>query len=180
MKDADVTIQQVKRHKNKPTVEISLDLVKELIKKAKVKVECCAAYHLYTCGHVLNKEDDERVTKYMPDPEGHSRAVRICPICWEASGIKEQLLTKYKLCSCGAEHVGKKIQPSNCCADCSASRKAIKGKTPLHEIHANEDHADPSRCFCIHRQECIKEYAKYECIPCKDCPRFEEKEGVWY
>ena len=179
MKSNDVTLQQVKRHKDKPTVEISLGLVKRLIKKAGVKPERCKAYHLYTCGHVLNKEDDPITTKYIPDPNGHSRAVRICPICWEC-GVKEQLLTKYKLCSCGAEHVGKKIQPSNCCAACSASRKAAKGETPLHEIYANEDQADPSRCFCIHRQECIMEYVKYDCIPCKNCKRFKEKEGMWY
>ncbi len=80
----------------------------------------------------------------------------------------------------GTEHIGKKLQESICCAKCSAARKALKGDDPDWELHANGDQADPSRCFCIHRRECIVKYARYETIPCKGCRRFKEKEDEWY
>lgn len=173
----DVEVQQVKRHKRKPTVEISLDLVKQMFKKAKIEVQTLHVYHLYSCGHVLDREDDTTVTKYI---KGVSRATRICPICWENTGTKHQLITKYKRCNCGAEHTSKKVQYSNCCAVCSASRRVARGETPDYELHSNKDQEDLDRCFCIHRKECIKTYAEYACIPCKNCDRFEEKEGCWY
>lgn len=180
MKNSVMETSQVKRHKKKPTVEIPVGIVRKMIKAAGITVQQEHAYHIYTCGHVLDKEDDEYTIKYMNNIKGRSRGVRVCPICWANGEIKAQLLTKYKKCRCGAEHTSKKIQPSICCAACSASRRALKGETPKHEIYANGHKADPSRCFCIHKRECIEKYKHYETIPCKGCIRFKEKEGEWY
>ena len=152
-----------------------------MLRKNGIRVQQGKVYTFYTCGHVFEKENDKSIIKCTKDEKGQNRPQRICPICWENSGKKEPLLTKYKKCtSCGTEHIGKKLQESICCAKCSAARKALKGDDPDWELHANGDQADPSRCFCIHRRECIVKYARYETIPCKGCRRFKEKEDEWY
>lgn len=180
MNDFVMKTEQIKRHKRKPTVEVSVGLIRKMLKAAGIKPIPTHAYNIYSCGHIIDRDDDESIIKYMNNLEGHSRGVRVCPICWKNGKVKSQLFTKYKKCNCGAEHTSKKIQPSDCCAVCSASRKALKGETPKHEIYNNGHMADPTKCFCIHRKECIVTYAKYEAIPCKKCGRFREKEGDFY
>lgn len=170
-------MQQIEYHHKEPAIKITLTLVKKLLKKAKTLVEDGHAYHLYECGHVIDNNDDVRTIKYI---KGHTCGLRVCPICWENNKIKSKLLTKYKKCQCGAEHISLKIQPSTCCGSCSASRRALQGKTPNHELWNNGDKEDLSRCFCIHRRECLDEYRKYNVIPCKGCKKFKEKEGEWY
>ena len=174
-------VQQVKRQKVEPKVKISKSLVKNMLKEAGIKVQNGVVYNFYACGHVFERQNEKSVIKCVRVNKGQYRSQRICPICWENLGKKEPLMTKYKKCaSCGTEHVGKKLQESVCCAQCSAGRKALKGEDPFWETHSNGHLADPSRCFCIHKKECIVKYADYEVIPCKGCRRFKEKEGEWY
>lgn len=174
-------VQQVKRHRKKPSVTVSVSLIKTLLKKAKIKEVQGTVYNFYSCGHVFAREDDKRTVKCSKNNKGQNRAQRICPICWENLGKKEQLIFKYKKCtSCGAVHIGKKLQESICCNRCSAARKAKKGEDPDWEIYSNGHLADPTRCFCIHRRKCIIKYDKYDTLPCKNCKQFKEKEGQWY
>ena len=176
-----VHVKQVKRHCQEPTVKITMSLAKRLLKKAGIKPEQGTVYNFYNCGHIFRRDEDACLLKCMKNSKGDARSQRICPICWEKSKRKEPLITKYKRCtSCDAEHIGIKLQESICCAACSAARKAKKGEDPDWEIHDNEHLADPNRCYCIHRKECIAEYAKYATVPCKGCRRFKEKEGQWY
>jgi len=176
---SNMHVEQIKRHRKKPTVEVSASLVKKKIKEAEMTVKKSHAYILYECGHILDKEDDPGKVKYVGDendPSRPQRGLRICPICWE-KGIKSPLVTKYKKCGCGAEHIGKKVQPSLCCAACPSSRRAVKGNTPTHIKKANGRLADPNRCFCIHRGGCLTEYDGYAALPCKGCQKF--REGPW-
>lgn len=175
------TVQQVKRHRKKQPVTISVSLAETLLKKAQIKKVQGTVYNFYRCGHIFTRQEDKGVIKCAKNNEGLNRAQRICPICWENLGKKEPLEFKYKICtSCGTKHVGKKLQESICCAKCSAARKAKKGEDPAWETYSNEHLADPTRCFCIHRKECITKYDKYNTLPCKGCRRFKEKEGQWY
>ncbi len=174
-KTAGMEIAQVKRHRKKPRVELSLSRVKSILRKAKVKVVNKHAYSIYSCGHVYDVKDDPGLVKYF---ENEKRGLRCCPICYEnANSSKQALITKYKRCGCGAEHVSKRVQPSQCCASCASSRRAVKGEIPESQKRMNGHKLDITRCFCIHRDECLITYKDYDVVPCKGCMRF--KEGPW-
>jgi hypothetical protein len=100
-----------------------------------------------------------------------NRAVRCCPECLEKS-IKKEMLTKYKKCGCGAEHVGKRVQPSDCCASCPPVRKLSEKYRPKHTHKRNEEQADPTRYDCAKRDECLKTYFDYDALPCKGCKKY--------
>lgn len=170
-KNVTVTLTQVKRHRKKPKVEVSLFKVKKILREAKVKPIPGHAYILYECGHIYDYTDDPGVVKYSA---GVQRGSRSCPVCVSKVHISRALLTKYKKCPCGAEHVGKRIQASKCCASCTSSRRAAKGELTENLKRLNGHLADPSRALCIHREECLKVYYMYDAIPCKGCRRFKE------
>lgn len=171
----ETSITQVKRHRTQPKVRVSLTLVKRILKQANIKPETDRAYNIYECGHVFDNDTEQRVIKYFPgEGDQKNRSKRICPVCWENFGKKYPLITKYKKCSCGAEHVSKRAQSSICCSSCSSTRKAAKGTVP-NKVYKNNGHlADPSRCSCIHRDDCLTKYLDYEAIPCKGCRRYKE------
>jgi hypothetical protein len=164
-----IEVTQVKRHRKKPRVEVPLTRVRRMLREANIKAEEGHAYILYKCGHVHDAREDPSIITYFA---GTHRGLRSCPVCVSAA-----LLTKYKKCGCGAEHIGKRVQPSKCCSACRSSRRVAKGETPKIEKIANSHLADPSRCFCIHRMECLTKYEDYDTVPCKRCKRF--KEGEW-
>lgn len=171
-----MVVTPVKHHRDKAKVRISLTLVKRMFKQAGIKPESDHAYNIYECGHIIDNDEDARVIKYFPEfAKQKNRSKRICPICWENLGEKHPLITKYKRCSCGAEHVSLRAQASVCCSSCSSSRRAARGDLP-NSIDKHNDHlADPDRSYsCIHHDECVMKYIEYDAIPCKKCRRFTE------
>ena len=169
--EIEVSLKKVGRHTTAPTVEITLGKAKRFIKKEKIEVVEGEAYAVYDCGHVFNIKDDPRIQTYYPNEGEKGLSVRSCPVC-----VTEKLMTKYKLCGCGAEHASKRVQPSKCCDRCAAGRRAQR---PVkHALYLRNGHtSDPSRCYCVHRDECIMTYIEYDAIPCKNCRRFKVKQG---
>lgn len=165
-----VSERQIKRQRKKPTVEVSLARVKRMLRRARVKVEKGKSYIIYNCGHIYDAAEDPGIVTYFA---GKNRGLRSCPVC-----ISQALLTKYKKCGCGAEHIGKRVQPSECCASCPAARRASGGNTPRHQHKRNAHRADPSRWNCIHRDGCMETYIDYDAIPCKGCRRYKAVEVV--
>lgn len=171
MMTKSVTSTHFKQHRKEPKIELSLYKVKGLLRKAKIKPIPGHAYILYECGHIFDYNDDPGIVKYSA---GVQRGSRSCPICVSKTHLARALLTKYKKCPCGAEHVGKRIQASKCCASCSSSRRAARGELTENLKRRNGHLEDPSRVLCIHRLECLDKYCMYEAIPCKGCRRFKE------
>jgi len=164
-----VTTIHKRRSTPKPTVEISVEKAKQIIHRAKITVKEGEVYAIYHCGHVFaNSEDPQILTYYM----GENRSIRSCPIC-----VSQKLVTKYKLCGCGAEHLGKRVQPSYCCSKCSSLRKTTGRNERLDEYKRNMHLYDPTRLHCVYRAECLDTYREYDTIPCKDCPRYILKQG---
>jgi len=171
MQQVTVTVQKRRRGTPKPTVEISRYKAKQLIKKAEIKVEEGECYVIYNCGHVFDNRDDPQITTYYI---GENRTVRSCPICQN-----QKLVTKYKLCGCGAEHTGKRVQPSPFCFKCSPLRRST-GRTERLDAHLRNGHlADHTRGFCIHRSDCLKTYLAHDCVPCKGCKQYAIEEGEY-
>ncbi len=160
------TTTKIGRHTKKPTVEVSLSKIKNMIREKKVRVEVGKAYIIYSCGHVFDSEEDPQVPTYFADK---GRRLRSCPVC-----VTEKLLTKYKKCGCGAERISKRIVPSNCCASCPATRRALGTSTTKNAHKHNSDQADPERYFCVYREKCLDKYIEHDTIPCKDCKRYRE------
>lgn len=175
-------LTQIKRHRKKGSeIRVSLSFVKQVLRQAKIKPVTTNTYNIYECGHAFSKNDDPSpgVVRYVSGVFANGgRGVRICPVCWERGQQKRRLVTKYKRCNCGAEHLGKHLQSSNCCSSCSSARRALKGATPKSVERANGHLADPDRCFCVHRSSCLIKYLDYEALPCKNCRRFKEEPWV--
>ena len=151
-------------------VEVSLTKVVSYLEKADIEVEKGQSYNLYECGHVFTHQEDlpQHIHYYKDD----DRAIRSCPICGD-----KKLLTKYKKCTCGTEHVGKRVQPSQCCADCpTVLRNSGKERTASQKKH-NGHLVDIERCFCARRDECLKFYWDYDTTPCLGCGGFIQGTG---
>ena len=161
----DIMAKLVNKKHNKSKLKISLTLAKKIIRRAKIKIQEGHSYLIYECGHVYDYVDD---TAYIVYNAGLRRAARCCPVC-----VSKALITKYKKCSCGAEHVGKRVQSSICCAACSSVRRAAKGEVTLNQLKRNSHLADSSRYMCIHRKQCLDLYCVYDTIPCKGCKRYQ-------
>ena len=178
----EVELTQIKRHRKAGSeIKVSLTFVKQVLKQAKVQPVTTRSYNIYECGHVFDRDDDPApgIVKYISGISSNGgRGLRVCPVCWGKGQQKKRLVTKYKRCTCGAEHIGKHLQSSICCSSCTYARRALKGATPISVKRANGHLADPNRCFCIHRSECLIKYLKYEAVPCKGCRRFKEEPWV--
>lgn len=167
-KNIVTTVTAIPGHTKKPIVETSLAKAKRLLKKAKIKPEPGIAYVIYECGHIFIAENDPQIRTYYIDA---GLSIRSCPKC-----ITKRLVTKYKLCSCGLEYVGKRVVSSNCCQYCPPERKS--GREPVRDKKYQNKHlADPSRCFCAYRDECYNKYIEYDALPCKGCLRYKIKHG---
>jgi hypothetical protein len=165
MLSVQVSVQRKRRTVPKPTVTISVAKARQLIRKAGLTVEEGKAYVIYDCGHVFeNSKDPQILTYYL----GENRSIRSCPIC-----VTRKLITKYKLCGCGAEHLGKRVQPSKCCSQCSSLRKATGREIRLDAYKRNSHLMDASRWNCVHWDICRDKYLEYDAVPCKGCNRYQ-------
>jgi len=178
-KQCYVSTVQTQRYKKKPTVTSPLAEARMALSKVGIEPKKGHSYHIFACGHVVDKEDDPFMVKYTKTA---AKGIRICPICWEEQKEKIPIITKYKHCICGAEHTGLRVQTSTCCYKCTAQRKALKGATPKGIEQARyEAKTDPARCDCIHRRKCIMKYSEYNHLPCKDCAEYTPASmGEWY
>ena len=165
-----VTTRQQRKSTKKPSVEISLLKAKRLLKQAELNIEDGECYTIYSCGHVFDNRDDPQIITYYV---GENRGIRSCPIC-----INQKLLTKFKRCGCGAEHIGKRVQPSECCGKCPSVRKATGRDETLNAFKRNGHLADPDRVFCIYRSECLDIYRVYDAVPCKGCKQYKVHQGA--
>lgn len=120
------------------------------------------AYTLYECGHAFNVKDDPSKIKWYASA---GRALRSCPIC-----DKQKLLTKFKHCGCGKTQLGFKVQPSKYCNFCPPERRETTESMFAHR--KNNQLADYTRGFCVHRNECLKKYINYDTVPCKNCDNY--------
>ena len=165
MSKISVTVQKKKRSVKRPAVEISLYRAKQFIRKSEIKIEIGECYVIYECGYVCNNKDyPQTITYYSKE----NRGIRSCPLC-----CTSKLLTKYKICICGAEHIGKRVQASTYCSSCSSLRKATGRVETLDAYKHNEHLADPSRYDCIYRNECLFQYFTYDTLPCKNCLKYK-------
>jgi len=154
--------------KVKSTVGVTLKKVKSYIDNAHIKITEGEAYNVYHCGHVFTTPDDYPHTiTYYKDKD---RGIRSCPIC-----KNEQLVTKYKLCGCGAEHIGKRTQPSNCCASCPTIRRNVGYSRIQNMKKRNSAMSDPERWNCKRKPICREMYSEldYDAVPCKNCGGYE-------
>ncbi len=151
-------------------VEVSLKKVVSYMEKSDIPVKAGQSYNLYACGHIFSHEEDlpQTIHYYKHD----NKTFRSCPICGD-----QKLITKYKKCTCGTEHIGKRVQPSQCCASCpTVLRNAGKIRAVSYKKR-NEHLADPDRCFCTRRDICSEWYLDYATIPCLNCGGYEISSG---
>ena len=155
--------------KKKKSIKIDLlHCAKTMIQQADIQIIPGQAYTIYECGHVFEIEKDPQTLTFY---RTQNREIRSCPLCKNA-----MLITKYKQCGCGAEHIGKRVVSSVCCGQCPTERRP--NAAPLKLKHLRNAHlADPERCFCIHRAVCMEKYIDYDTIPCKDCLNYQPDHG---
>lgn len=171
-----ITTRKRTRVSKRTSVELSHNKVKKLFEAADITPIPGMAYAIYECGHVLSSEEDPQINRYYSDV---GISVRSCPKCQD-----KRLVSKYKICKCGAEHYGKRVISSQFCGECPKERKAAAREAAKPDTrHLRNGHmADLNKGFCIHKSKCLLEYQDYEAVPCRDCGKFElppSKSGVY-
>ncbi len=140
--------------------------IKTILKEQNIIPAPGIAYIIYECHHVCDSRTDPKLVTYYTEQK---HAVRSCSIC-----KNQKLLTKYKICVCGQEHFGPKVQYSKHCQYCPPHLRTTTNQNNPH--YQNGHLFDDTKGFCKHRLNCCTEYALYETLPCKNCQKYEPEQ----
>ena len=123
----------------------------EYIRGKGIQIEPKHVYNIYSCGCVFDVEDDPQVLRYV---KGTSTNQRECP-----EHKKTRLIIKYRLCRCGIDRIGKKLQASEGCKICHNDRSFISTPKGPWSRHWRGD-------YCEDINTCIK-------LVCGSCKKFK-------
>ena len=157
----------------KPQNIKTAEQAKQFIENQGIEIIPNIRYSIYACGCVLTDAEDpvmsvpyKRIVKPLSNISKNSKKIRCCPIHFG------QLISKFRQCSCEYETLfwGKRVRAVDHCRKCKYKKEnagKIVGRRKYNHL------ADPKRrSSCVHRNECLTKYDKFETIPCKGCDRY--------
>jgi hypothetical protein len=150
--------------------QMNLTQCKQAIKKAGLEPLPGRVYNIFKCGCITLNIGKPKLQIRL---NGSNKKTRCCRKC-RADG---PMVTKIKICGgCGMLHIGDRLNDSKTCKKCHHQTYA---PTDMRSSKFdNKKLADPSRWACVNRADCLMEYLKYKCIPCKGCRKYQLAKGT--